>query len=225
MERVEGFEDAGVPAVRGFLHLPEQPSGDGLVLTHGAGSSCRTPLLTAVAAAFASAGIAVLRCDLPFRQARPHGPPPRGSGPTDRAGLGRAVAALRQRTPGCLMLGGHSYGGRQASLLAAQMPDIADVLLLLSYPLHPPGRPAALRTAHFAALRTPALFVHGDRDPFGTLQELETALTLIPAPTGLVAVPGAGHDLGAIPSTHIVRALLALRQRPGQTLPIAPIGG
>jgi predicted alpha/beta-hydrolase family hydrolase len=67
---------------------------------------------------------------------------------------------------------------------------------LLSYPLHPPARPAALRTAHFPGLRIPALFVHGTRDPFGSVDELRAALTLVPAPTRLHVVEGAGHDLG-----------------------------
>ena len=92
-------------------------------------------------------------------------------------------------------LGGHSYGGRQASMLVAEDETIADALLLLSYPLHPPDKPQQLRTAHFANLRTPALFVHGSRDPFGSLDEMRAALSLIPTYTELVAIEGAGHDL------------------------------
>jgi predicted alpha/beta-hydrolase family hydrolase len=69
-------------------------------------------------------------------------------------------------------------------------------LIALSYPLHPPTRPADLRTAHFPALTTPVLFVHGSLDPFGTIDEMQTALSLIPAPTRLVTFDGAGHDLG-----------------------------
>jgi predicted alpha/beta-hydrolase family hydrolase len=94
-----------------------------------------------------------------------------------------------------VFLGGHSYGGRQASILAAAEPTLADGLLLLSYPLHPPRRPSVLRTAHFPELRTRTLFVHGSRDPFGSLEEVQSALALIPAPTGLVAIEGAGHQL------------------------------
>ena len=96
-----------------------------------------------------------------------------------------------------VILGGHSYGGRQASMLAAEQPDIAEMLLLLSYPLHPPRKREQLRTAHFPNLRTPALFVHGTRDPFGSIDELRTAIALIPAPTKLVAIEKAGHELGA----------------------------
>jgi predicted alpha/beta-hydrolase family hydrolase len=96
---------------------------------------------------------------------------------------------------GPIALGGHSYGGRQASMLLADDPTLADALLLLSYPLHPPRRPAQWRTEHFPTLRTPTLFVHGSRDPFGTVAELNEARRLIPGRTDLVAVNGAGHEL------------------------------
>lgn len=186
----------GLPEVRGALHRPAEPNGDALVLTHGAGSNADAPLLVDLAGAFADAGYLVLRCDLPFRQARRTGPPsPRGA-QTDRVGLQRAALALRTLALGRVFLGGHSYGGRQATMLAASEPGLVAGLVSLSYPLHPPARPAALRTAHFADLTTPALFVHGALDPFGTLDEMRGALALIPAPTRLVAIDAAGHDLG-----------------------------
>lgn len=178
------------------MHTPDAPSGDGLVLTHGAGSNCGAPLLVAVAEAFCAAGVAVLRCDLAFRQARPHGPPFPAMAAQDRAGLARAVRAMRGRVSGKVFLGGHSYGGRQSSMLAAEEPDLAAGLLLLSYPLHPPRRLADLRTAHFGRLSTPALFVHGTRDPFGSVDEMRSAVALIAAPHEIVVVEGAGHDLG-----------------------------
>ena len=82
---------------------------------------------------------------------------------------------------GRVIAGGHSYGGRQTAMLAAERPDSADGLLLLSYPLHPPKRPQQMRTAYFPELRTPALFVHGARDPFGSLEELREAIAARPA--------------------------------------------
>ena len=188
-------EPAGGPAVSGFLHLPAAPSGDGLVLTHGAGSNCRAPLLEAVAAAFAGSGLTVLRCDLPYRQRRPQGAPGPGDAERDRAGLKSAMEAVRRLVSGRVFLGGHSYGGRQASMAAASEPSLADALLLLSYPLHPPGREAQMRTAHFPQLRAPALFAHGARDPFGSLEQMRDALALIPAPVRLHPIDNAGHDL------------------------------
>ena len=196
MSGVEFKDDSvdGAP-VRGFMHRAERAGADGLVLTHGAGANCRSTLLTAVAEAFCAAGVTVLRCDLPFRQARPFGPPMRGSGDRDQAGLRAAVSALRRETAGQIFLGGHSYGGRQASMLAAKEPQVADALLLLSYPLHPPEKPAILRTEHFPSLQVPALFVSGEGDGFGTRAELDAALRMIPGRTELMMVAGAGHEL------------------------------
>ena len=190
------FEDAppGAVSVRGYLHVPADPSGDGLVLTHGAGANCQSPFLVAVAAAFSAVGMTVLRCDLPFRQLQPHGPP-RGTAERDQQGLRRAVEAIRRQACGRIFLGGHSYGGRQGSMLAASEPGLVEALLLLAYPLHPPKDPTQLRTAHFPTLRTPALFVHGTRDGFATLDELTAARKLIPARTELLRVEGAGHEL------------------------------
>jgi len=193
--------DSYDPPVRGFLHRPLTGSGNGVVLTHGAGGNCTAPLLVALANAFAARGLAVLRCDLPYRQARRTGPPHPGTAARDRAGLIRAAHLLRQLFPGRMAVGGQSYGGRQASMAAAEEPQMAHALLLLSYPLHPPGRPDQLRTRHFHELRTPALFVHGSVDPFGSLSELEAARRLIPVRTSLVAIDGAGHGLGKGPKS------------------------
>jgi hypothetical protein len=102
---------------------------------------------------------------------------------------------MRELVSGPVYLGGHSYGGRQASILASESPDVAAALLLLSYPLHPPRKPEELRTGHFHKLQTPALFVHGTADPFGTPDEMRAALGLIPAAKDLALVGGAGHDL------------------------------
>ncbi|HYL09391.1 MAG TPA: alpha/beta fold hydrolase [Candidatus Acidoferrales bacterium] len=196
---VELFAEDSVPAVRGMLYRPSAATGAALVLGHGAGSNCHGPLLAGVASAFAKAGFNVLCCDLPFRQKRAHGPPFPGEAAENREGLRNAVKALRKLAPGDsrgrIFLGGHSYGGRQATMLAAEDGGVADGLLLLSYPLHPPRQPAQLRTAHFPALRTPALFVHGTRDPFGSLEEMKAALKLISGRTKFVAIEGAGHEL------------------------------
>ncbi len=197
MPTLESFEDVslGPPAVRGYLHRPAASSGQALVLAHGAGGNCKVPLLVALASAFASRGVTALRCDLPYRQARPTGPPSPAKAALDRQGLKHALLALRRMTAGQVFLGGHSYGGRQASILLAAERDLADALLLLSYPLHPPGRASELRTAHLPELRTPTLFVHGSDDLFGSLEEIEAARALIPATTSLLALEGARHNL------------------------------
>ncbi len=235
---IRAFADnAADPHVRGFLHVPETPNGKAVVLTHGAGSNAQAPLLIALAETFSAAGFTVLRCDLPYRQARSFGPPGPGDAARDRAGLKNAIAAIkttlgapslsrrslagqggdfdfhtttaadspqseRGESKGCasIYLGGHSYGGRQSSILCAELsetePDLVAALLLLSYPLHPPRKPEQQRTQHLPNLRTPTLFVHGTRDPFGSITELQQALKMIPAKTKLLPVEGAGHDLG-----------------------------
>jgi len=211
------FEDvAAEPVVRGFLHEPGEPNGDGVVLTHGAGGNCKMKLLVAVAEALAAGGFVVLRFDLPFRLARPFGPPHPGTAERDRAGIRRAAALLRGGTsaeiaekthlpkpkvghpglePARVFLAGQSYGGRQASMLLAEDPEAADGLLLLSYPLHPPGKAQQMRTEHFPRLSKPVFFVHGTGDPFATSEELQGAVGLIPARHKVLEVENAGHDL------------------------------
>jgi predicted alpha/beta-hydrolase family hydrolase len=190
---LEQIEVDGDPPVRGVLHPAAGP--DGLVLTHGAGGNKDAPLLLAVAEAFAGRGVSVLRCDLPYRQARPRGAPSPAGAARDRQGLATALDVLRSRAAGRLFLGGHSYGGRMASMLLAQDPGRAAGLLLQSYPLHPPGAPERLRVEHLPQLRAPTLFVHGATDPFATFDELERARAMIPGRTALLSIAG-GHDLG-----------------------------
>jgi predicted alpha/beta-hydrolase family hydrolase len=194
---IRAFADDSVdPAVRGFLHMPEAANGDGLILSHGAGANAQAPLLAALAQTFCGAGFSVLRCDLPFRQSRPYGPPGPGDATRDRAGLKNAASVMKKIAANRIFLGGHSYGGRQASMLCAEAPDLVLGLLLLSYPLHPPRKPEQLRTQHFTDMQTPTLFVQGSKDPFGSIAEMEQALKQIPGKTKLVVIEGTGHDLG-----------------------------
>jgi uncharacterized protein len=196
MAPVERFSSTSSdPPVLGYLHRPESASGNGLILTHGAGGNAQSGLLVAVAETFAAAGFLVLRCDLPFRQVRRFGSPRPAEAARDRLGLRNAVQAMKEIATGRVYIGGQSYGGRQASMLLAEE-SLTDGLMLLSYPLHPPGQPKKLRTEHLPRLQVPTLFVHGTRDPFGTIEEIEGARNLISAKTELLVVEGAGHDLG-----------------------------
>jgi predicted alpha/beta-hydrolase family hydrolase len=170
---------------------------DALVLTHGAGADRDAPLLVAVDRAFTVCGIRVSRVDLWFREHRRSGPPFSGDAAKDRATLRTHAAQAREQGAERVFLGGHSYGGRQGTMLAAEEPGVADALLLLSYPLHPPRRPDEPRTKHFGLLRTPAFFVHGTRDQFGSIEEMRAAIALIPARTAMLECEGAGHDLRA----------------------------
>lgn len=172
------------------------------MLTHGAGSNADAPLLVALSAALSECGWAVWRVDLAFRQKRPGGPPHPAGAAADRAGLAEAIRALQAETGLPVFAGGHSYGGRQATMLAAEQPDLVRGLLVLSYPLHPPAQPLKLRTEHLPSLRTPSLFVSGTRDDFGSPAELSSAL----AGRELLLLEGQGHGLSVKQVPRIVEA-------------------
>jgi predicted alpha/beta-hydrolase family hydrolase len=137
-----------------------------------------------------------VRYNLPYRRRRPKGPPS-GSAASDRDGIVEALNLARTLADGPVIAGGHSYGGRQTSMVVAEHPGLVEVLTLFSYPLHPPGKLERLRTEHFGAITAPTVFTQGTADPFGTLDELRLAVGLIPAPTEIVEVTGARHDLGS----------------------------
>ena len=204
---LEAFETA---SVRGVLHRPPVSNGDAFALTHGAGSNANAPLLVRMAGALAEAGHLVLRYDLPFRIARSKGPPFPAMAARDREGIAHAVDALRKLAGGRVFAGGHSYGGRQTAMVAAEHGEPVAALLLFSYPLHPPRKPEQMRTSFFPELRMPALFVHGTTDPFGTVAELRSAIRAIPAHTDLLAVEGAGHDLKNAAAVDILARFRAL---------------
>lgn len=158
-----------------------------LLVTPGASATRDHPTLVAIERSLAAHGVVVERIDLP-----------RGTRP-DRhlAAISAAARALAGRTglaPGQIVLGGRSMGGRMCSLAVAGGLAAAG-LVLVSYPLHPPGRPDELRTAHFSSLRVPCLFVSGTRDAFGTPAELTAATAAIPAPVTHVWIEGADHGL------------------------------
>ncbi|WP_347955872.1 alpha/beta hydrolase family protein [Gordonia aichiensis] len=166
-----------------------------VVLTHGAGSDRQSAVLRALAESLVARGLAVARIDLPYRRDRPKGPPSPSKAARDRDGLVAAVTALRSVADGPLIVGGHSYGGRQASMVAAEQPDLFDALLLTSYPLHPPGKPERSRTEHLPDITAPTLIVHGRSDAFGTSAEFAEVLTRWRGPVRLLEVAKADHSL------------------------------
>lgn len=185
--------------IAGIAHDPGGTPAGVVVLSHGAGGSRESPMLIGVCEQWAARGWLAIRYNLPYRRRRAKGPPP-GSAASDRAGIAEAVEVARLLAAGPVVAGGHSYGGRLTSEVVAGGEVIA-ALTLFSYPLHPPGQPLRLRTGHFASISVPTVFTHGTSDPFGAIAELERAAALIAAPTEIVAVTGAGHDLGSkVPS-------------------------
>lgn len=145
---------------------------------------------------WARRGWLAVRYNLPFRRRRPKGPPS-GSAARDQAGIVEAITMCRGLADGPLIAGGHSYGGRQTSMVVAANQTAVDVLTLFSYPVHPPGKPERARTEHLPDITVPTVFTHGTSDPFGTPAELRDAAALIAAPTEIVEITGARHDLGS----------------------------
>lgn len=175
----------------------------GVVLTHGAGSDRDHATLRALDEGL---DLPVARLDFPYRQQGRKAP---DRAPKLVAFLVEEVPAIAERwgtDPARLVLGGRSMGGRICSLVAAgdrpepetTPPLPAAGLVLVSYPLHPPGKPEQLRIEHFPRIEVPCLFISGDRDPFATPDELAHHVAAIPGPVTTVFLPGrhdlAGHD-------------------------------
>jgi uncharacterized protein len=200
---VEEFSELNV---RAFIHRPGSRGEHGIALTHGASANCETVLLRGLSAALAEAGLTVLRYDLPFRSSRPSGPPRPNDAAKDREGILAVCNSLRRLVNGRVLAGGHSYGGRQTSMVAVETPEMADGLVLLSYPLHPPKHGSEHRTSHFPGLQPACLFVHGTRDPFGSPEEMRSAITAVPGKTELYLVERAGHDLNPSKSVEAIAA-------------------
>lgn len=177
----------------------------GLLLTHGAGSGSDHPTLLAIEQGVAP--LPVTRIDFPYRR--------EGRKPPDRAP--KLVACVREEAdafaaslgtePASLLLGGRSMGGRMCSIAVAEGQPAAG-LVLISYPLHPPGKPDRLRVDHFPKLQVPCLFVSGTRDPFGTPDEFEHHLAAIPGPVTMRWIEGGRHELKGA-DDQIVEAISA----------------
>jgi uncharacterized protein len=182
--------------IAGVAHEPTGKAKGAVVLTHGAGGSRESPLLIKICDEWAGRGWLAVRYNLPYRRRRPKGPPS-GSAAKDQAGVVEAIELAHTLTKGPVIAGGHSYGGRMTSMAIAEGAATVDVLTLFSYPLHPPGKPERARTDHLPSITVPTVFTHGTADPFGTVDELRQAAALIPAPTEIVEVTGARHDLGS----------------------------
>jgi uncharacterized protein len=204
--------------IAGVAHDPDDTPSGVVVLTHGAGGSRESALLQKLCDEWARRGWLAVRYNLPYRRRRPKGPPS-GSAATDRAGIVEAIAVCRDLADGPLIAGGHSYGGRQTSMVVAgcveSAAQVVDVLTLFSYPVHPPGKPERARTEHLPDIAVPTVFTHGTSDPFGTIDEVRAAAALIPAPTEIVEITGARHDLGSktldVPALAVDAALRLLR--------------
>ena len=165
-----------------------------LLITPGAGHDRDQSSLVAIEAALAAHDVAVERMDFPYRRAGRKAP---DRAPVLIEAVREGAAELAARTglrPEQIALGGRSMGGRMCSMAVAEgLP--ARALVLIAYPLHPPGKPERARTEHLPALHLPCLFLSGTRDAFGTPAELEAATATIPGPVTHVWIDGGDHGL------------------------------
>lgn len=180
----------------------------GLLLTPGASAGRDQATLVALDTAISARGAEVVRWDFPYRQAGRRAP--------DRAPVliesVREGAAALAVSSSPLVLGGRSMGGRICSMAVAEglIPHAAG-LLLVSYPLHPPGKSDALRTDHFPSITVPCLFISGTRDAFGTPAEMEAATASIKGPVTHCWIDGKDHSLKGVDSRICEAAVEWLR--------------
>ena len=179
-----------------------------ILLTPGAGADRNQSALVAIDSAATEAGAEVIRMDFPYCKAGRRAP---DKPPVLVGAIQEAAGDLRDRADH-LVLGGRSMGGRMCSIAVAEG-LAANALVLISYPLHPPGKPEKLRTEHFPKLTVPCLFVSGTRDAFGAPEELEAAVSAIPGPVTIEWLEGKGHALRGSDSKVAAAVVEWLRMR------------
>ena len=194
--------DDVVAAVTVVVHRPTRPRGPGLLLTHGAGKDLDAPHLVALADAVAGEGVLVVRANQPWKQAG-RAVPPRP--PRAVPGYAAVAAAVRHAfgPRRGWVVGGHSNGAR-LSTHALAAPDLglqAVGGLLVSYPLHAPGKPVGERLDHWPRVSHPLCYVQGTHDPFGGVEELATHLPMLDGAATVLPIAGGDHGL-AVPSTR-----------------------
>ena len=186
----------GTGAVTALVYLAGGRADASLILAHGAGAGQRSAFIVAFARGIAALGIDVITFDFPYITQKRRIP---DRGPALEACYRAVIEIVRREIEsarGCLFIGGKSMGGRIATQVAAADRDLPVAgLVLLGYPLHPPGRPTVLRAAHLPAIRRPMLFVQGSRDNFGTPSELNPVLAGLSPPPTLHVVAGGDHSL------------------------------
>ena len=171
------------------------PRGAMLVLAHGAGAGQRHPFMVSVAKGLAERGVDVVTFDFPYMHARKGAP---DKAPVLEHCFRAAVEASRAlggRGGHRLFIGGKSMGGRMATHLGAEGVAGLQGIVVLGYPLHPPGQPDKLRVGHLPAIAAPLLVVQGERDAFGAPSELEPHMKTVKTPVTLHAIAGADHSL------------------------------
>jgi len=187
---IEVASDQKVTAIV-YAATKARRAGIGLILGPGAGAPQTSGFMVTFASELAARGIDVVTFNFLYMEQRRRVPDPNVE---LEACYRAAIAAVARRKLGKLAIGGKSMGGRIASQVAALGAADAAGLVLLGYPLHPPGKPEVLRVKHLPAIETPMLFVQGSRDAFGTPEELLPFLQKLKAPAELHVVEGGDHS-------------------------------
>lgn len=190
-DRVEWRVAVGGDQTSALYEPPEGGDGAVFVCAHGAGGSMNDSGVASTAGALRSRGVGVVRFNFLYREKK-------SSRPDQMPRLKECIASVAARTreeaaPKTLIIGGRSMGGRAASMLAAESFE-CDGLLLLAYPLHPPGQPEKLRVEHLPAIRVPVLCISGTRDPFCTPALMENALKTVTTDWEMHWVESADHS-------------------------------
>ncbi|MFV0319021.1 MAG: alpha/beta family hydrolase [Microbacterium sp.] len=199
----------GAVEVSAAVGMPSRPWA-AVALAHGAGAGHRHPFLVGLADALRDSGVAVLRFDFPYREAGRRMPGPAGHATATWAAVMAQATSLVHEAP--VFAAGKSYGGRMASMAAAEGLIAPEGLVYLGYPLHPPGRPDRLRVEHLPAIAQPQLFLAGTNDPFVQPPEQLVAAVTSCRSAELVWIDGGGHSFevkGARPPAETIGAGLA----------------
>lgn len=178
----------------GAMSYPAEGGAEAvLVLAHGAGAGQKHPFMVATAKGLAARHISVVTFDFPYMRERRHMP---DKAPVLESAFRGVIDATREWSGAKqVFIGGKSMGGRMATHLGAQGLDGLMGIVALGYPLHPPGRPDKPRTEHLPSIRVPVLIVQGERDTFGTPDELRPVIATMNVNTTLHVVPGGDHSL------------------------------
>ena len=204
---------AGPGAEVTALHYRSAPPAKAtLVLAHGAGADQRHRTMTALAAGIAAQGVDVVTFNFLYTEQRRRSP---DRSPVLEQTWTAVVDAIAGDLPADhrLVIGGKSMGGRIASMVLAQPPSTpawarVSGLVLLGYPLHPPGKPEQLRTAHLPAIRVPIRLVHGTRDAFGTREEIEPVFRALPTRVDLDFIERGDHSFAVPKSTGLTEPMV-----------------
>ena len=193
------------------LHYPAPAAaGATVVLAHGAGTDQRQRAMTALATGIAARGVNVVTFNFLYTEQRRRTP---DRGPVLEQTWTAVVEAIAGDLPARhrLVIGGKSMGGRIASMVLAHPPATpawtrVSGLVLLGYPLHPPGKPDQLRTAHLPAIRVPVLLVHGTRDAFGAREEIEPVFQALATRVDFEFIERGDHSFNVPKSTGLTES-------------------